>query len=227
MNEEEEEFDKRILLIVLVLYFPVAFFDSIDYYVNGTSLGYRLFGNGLFNPVWGFWGGLAGTIVVIALVYYFIRKKIFFSWVKSWFKGKSNTRQSKITGLNVFISYASEDLKLFRIPEIADYLENQPEIKKVYYWDRDNDSSQTIVEYMEESILKSDIILIISSQHSLASAPVKKETEFAVVKDKIIIPIFEDIKNVREFITTNRGVKFDNNHFNEFLIKLKSIIKRG
>lgn len=115
----------------------------------------------------------------------------------------------------------------FRIPEIEDYLERQPEIKKVYYWERDNDSSQTLVEYMEQSILRSDIFLAISSQHSLASPPVKNETEFAIVKNKTIIPIFEDIKNVREFITTKRGVKFNNNHFTEFLKNLKLIIKRG
>jgi len=118
-------------------------------------------------------------------------------------------------------------LNRFRIPEIADYLERQPEIKKVYYWERDKVSFHTLVEYMEQSILRSDIFLAISSQHSLTSPPVKNETEFAIVKNKTIIPIFEDIKNVREFITTKRGVKFNKNHFNEFLKNLKSIIKRG
>ena len=210
-------------MIVIALYFPIALIDSICYYINGTSLAYDLFSNGLFNPVWGFWAGLIGTIVEIYLVIYFIRKNFFFGW----FKGKSYTQQSKIEELDVFISYASEDLNLFRIPEIAAYLESQPEIQKVYYWERDNDSSQTLVEYMEQSILKSDIILIISSQHSLASAPVKKEIEFAVVKNKRIILIFEDFKNVREFIKVYRGVKFNSSHFNDFLNNLISIIKGG
>ena len=224
MNEEEEdEFDYKNLLIVLVLYFPTAFIDSIYYYINGTSLAYILFRNWLFNPVWGFWGGLIGTIGEIMLLIYF-RKKIF-NWLLSWFNGKSNTKESKIKGLKIFISYASEDLKLFRIPEIADYLESQPEIQKVYYWERDNNSPQRLFEYMEESILKSDIFLAISSQHSLTSSPVKKETEFADYNEKIIIPIYENMKNVREFIRINRGIKFNRTHFNDFLKKLKSIIK--
>ncbi len=65
--------------------------------------------------------------------------------------------------MNVFISYASEDFTPFKIPKIASYLENQPEIQNVYYWERDNDSSMTIVEYMEQSILNSDIVLAIKN----------------------------------------------------------------
>lgn len=127
--------------------------------------------------------------------------------------------------MNVFISYASEDFTPFKIPEIASYLENQPEIQNVYYWERDNDSSMTIVEYMEQSILNSDIVLAISSQHSLVSAPVNKETDFAVIEEKMIIPIFQDIENVRAFIRIYRGVKFNSNNFDEFLDDLMHIIK--
>ena len=127
--------------------------------------------------------------------------------------------------MDVFISYASEDLTQFRVPEIADYLESQPEIQRVYYWERDNDSNKTIVEYMEQSILNSDIILVISSQHSLVSAPVNKETEFAVIKNKRITPIFEDFEHVRDFIRLYRGVEFNSDNFEGFLNILMSIIK--
>ena len=226
MKEEEEgKYVVIILLIIIILFFPIALGDSIYYSVNGTSWLYEWFGNALYNPDNLFWAGLIGTIVEILLVYYFIRKKNLFSWFNSWFKGKSNTRQSNREGLIIFISYASEDLNRFRIPEIADYLESQPEIRKVYYWERDNDSSQTLVEYMEESILNSDIILIVSSQHSLTSTPVKKETEFALINNIRIIPIFQDIEKVRPFIRIYRGVEFNNYHFNQFLDNLMFIIK--
>lgn len=127
--------------------------------------------------------------------------------------------------MNIFISYASVDLDLFRIPEIANYLESQAEIEKVYYWEHDNDSTMTIVQYMEQSILESDIILVMSSQRSLQSEPVNRETDFAVIKSKRFIPIFQDIADVREFLRQFRGVTFDNNNFDEFLPKLMSIIK--
>ena len=106
-------------------------------------------------------------------------------------------------------------------------MESQPKIKKVYYWERDNDSTHSIVEYMEQKILKSDIFLAISSQHSLTSVPVKNETDFAIINEKRIIPVFENIKNVRKFITTYRGVKFNKAHFDDFLKKLNSIIKKS
>ena len=64
--------------------------------------------------------------------------------------------------MKVFISYASEDLNQFKIPEIATYLENQSEIQNVYYWERDNNSNMTIVEYMEQSILNSDVVSVVS-----------------------------------------------------------------
>jgi len=126
--------------------------------------------------------------------------------------------------MNVFISYASEDLIPFRIPEIADFLENQPEIQNAYYWDRDNDSTITIIEYMEQFILNSDILLAISSPHSLISTPIKKETDFAEIEDKRIIPIFLDIENVRPFLKRHRGVVFDSNNFDRFLENLILII---
>ena len=100
MNEEKEDkYVVIILLIIIILFFPIALGDSIYYSVNGTSWLYEWFGNALYNPDNLFWAGLIGTIVEILLVYYFIRKKNLFSWFNSWFKGKSNTRQSKIKGL--------------------------------------------------------------------------------------------------------------------------------
>ncbi|HDZ16964.1 hypothetical protein LCGC14_1064760 [marine sediment metagenome] len=126
--------------------------------------------------------------------------------------------------MNVFISYASEDLNPFRIPEIANFLENQPGIQNVYYWDRDNDSTMSIIGYMEQFIQNSEILLAISSPHSLTSTPVKKETDFAEIEDKRIIPIFINIENVRPFLKRHRGVVFNSHNFDEFLDNLISII---
>ncbi len=126
--------------------------------------------------------------------------------------------------MNVFVSYASEDLIPFRIPEIANFLENQPEIQNVYYWDRDSDSNMTIIGYMEQFILNSDILLAISSPHSLISTPVNKLTDFAEIEDKRIIPIFLDIENVRPFLKRHRGVVFNGNNFDDFLHNLILII---
>ena len=126
--------------------------------------------------------------------------------------------------MDIFISYAYEDLTLFRIPEIAEYLEHKLEIGRVFYWERDNSSTQTIVAYMEQTIINCDIVLAISSEFSSKSSPVEKELEFAIIKNKIIIPIFKDIAHVKEFITIFRGLEFGVD-FQEFLDNLISIIK--
>lgn len=81
-EEDEEKFDYINCLIVLFLYFPAAFVDSIYYYVNSTSLASQLFSNGYFNPIFGFWVGLIGIIGEIFLVTYLIRKKKPLHWIK-------------------------------------------------------------------------------------------------------------------------------------------------
>ncbi|TKJ25588.1 MAG: hypothetical protein CEE42_07040 [Promethearchaeota archaeon Loki_b31] len=124
----------------------------------------------------------------------------------------------------VFISYANEDLAEFHIPEIVDYLEIQPDIDKVYYWERDNDSSQSILDFMEQKIQLSDVILVISSSYSLKSQPVKTEIDFAYQEGKGIIPIFKNIDEVRPIIKINRGIKFQDDNFQTFLEELYAII---
>jgi len=126
--------------------------------------------------------------------------------------------------MKIFISYASEDLEEFRVPEIAKYLEAKEEIDRVFYWDRDNKSNQTIVKYMEENIDNSEIFLAISSANSLESNPVQKETEFAIYQDKQITPIFRDFKYVRDFIRTYRGLQFQDEDFGNFLEDLYDLI---
>jgi len=65
-------------------------------------------------------------------------------------------------------------------------LESNPDIDKVYYWDRDNTSNETIIEYMERAVLESDIIINICSKASKDSSSVQKELDLAIYKNKII-----------------------------------------
>ena len=127
--------------------------------------------------------------------------------------------------MKIFISYATEDLIEFKIPQIAQFLEKKEEIEKIFYWERDNDSTQDVVEYMEQSIVNSDILIAVSSPHALNSGPVNKETNFAVYSEKRIIPIFKDFIHVREFVKINRGIYFQEANFQEFLEDLYSLIK--
>ncbi|MHA1647137.1 MAG: toll/interleukin-1 receptor domain-containing protein [Promethearchaeota archaeon] len=99
--------------------------------------------------------------------------------------------------MNIFISYASSDLLSFRIPDIAVRMENTEKIERVFYWDRDSTAQKSIVKYMEESITASDVILIVCTEASNDSGPVQQETDMAVYLNKRIVPIFQDINDVR------------------------------
>ncbi len=125
--------------------------------------------------------------------------------------------------MNIFISYDTEDLNTFRIHEIAEYLENKPEIENAYYWDRDSVSDVTIPTFMEQCILDSEIILAISSENSLVSESVNLELDFGILTHKRFIPIFQNIENVRPLIKVYRGVNFNIN-FDDFLSRLMHTI---
>lgn len=126
--------------------------------------------------------------------------------------------------MKIFISYATEDLERFRILSLALTLENCPKIEKVFFWDRDSDASQSIIKYMEESIKNSDCIIAISSQNSKYSGPVDQEIEMAVYLGKTIIPVFQDIKDVRLSLQTKRGVRYNSNHFDLFIKELYRVV---
>ncbi|MHA1888812.1 MAG: TIR domain-containing protein [Promethearchaeota archaeon] len=126
--------------------------------------------------------------------------------------------------MKVFISYASTDLKPFRIPDMANRLENTEEIERVFYWDRDSTAQKSIVKYMEESITVSDVILILCTEVSNESGPVQQETDMAVYLNKRIVPIFQDINDVRISLRPKRGVKYFDDDFDSFFKELFMVV---
>lgn len=122
--------------------------------------------------------------------------------------------------MKVFISYATVDLKSFRIPEIVDFLESQNYIEKVYYWDRDCDSEKSIITYMEECIQICDKIIFFCSENTKNSASVREELEMATFSHKNMIPVFRDLEDVSLILRPKKGTKFEDNDFQGFLEKL-------
>ncbi|QEE16811.1 TIR domain-containing protein [Promethearchaeum syntrophicum] len=126
--------------------------------------------------------------------------------------------------MNIFISYASSDLTSFRISDIAIRMENTVEIERVFYWDRDSTAQKSIVKYMEESITVSDVILIVCTEASNESGPVQQETDMAVYLNKRIVPIFQDINDVRLSLRPKRGVKYYTDDFDSFFKELFMVV---
>jgi len=74
-------------------------------------------------------------------------------------------RQNLIPMTKIYLSHSTRDYELFRIKEIAEFLEQHDEIYKVYYAERDLVGN--IDEYMNEMILESDILIFFGSKHSI------------------------------------------------------------
>lgn len=126
--------------------------------------------------------------------------------------------------MKIFVSYATDDLSPFRVPDLVDFLEYQDDIERVYYWDRDCGSNKDIIEYMEDTIQICDKIIFICSENSKNSGSVKREIKMAVYLDKSMVPIFRNIDDVTLSVKPERGIKFGDNNFDDFLEKLYFIL---
>jgi len=126
--------------------------------------------------------------------------------------------------MKVFISYATEDLLRFRILEMVDFLESQDDIERVFYWDRDCDSSKTIIAFMEETIEICDKVVFICSEDSKRSVPVRKEIEMAIYLNKSLVPVFKNIGDVTLSLKPHRGLEIDEENFQDSLEKLYIIL---
>ena len=126
--------------------------------------------------------------------------------------------------MKIFISYATQDLLSFRISEIVQYLEAQKEIEKVWYWDRDSKDFSSIITYMEFGITNCDVFLAMSTKAFFNSAPVNQEIDLAIYSNKKMIPVFENIKDVRPLLRPKTGVKFNSSKFQDFVANLLFIL---
>jgi hypothetical protein len=130
---------------------------------------------------------------------------------------------------NIFLSYSTDDTELFKIKEIASYLESHPDITKVYYWEKD--SGQNIIEYMENNLEKSRVFILFCSQNSNESKSVKLERAAAiqmVQEDKMrILPVFMNPRDMPLLIKPFLGVEYQKEDFEIFLKKLSEEIFRN
>ncbi len=111
--------------------------------------------------------------------------------------------------MKVFISYATEDIEKFRIPELAQALLMNSEINEVFYWQKNSGQFSSLIKYMEECISICDVLIAVSSGTALQSKAVEQEIDLALYQQKRIIPLFDSIENVRPLLKIKTGVKFD------------------
>jgi DNA-binding Lrp family transcriptional regulator len=111
----------------------------------------------------------------------------------------------------VFVSYATKDAELYKIPEVVRMLEEYKDIGKVLYWQEDMHDS--IIEYMNDNLGKCNGVLLFCSPNALESIPVKKEWMAAEALKKPIIPIFFKPEHIPPLLSDRLGLEFDNFDF--------------
>ena len=125
-------------------------------------------------------------------------------------------------GMRVFISHSVEDFKKYRIEEIANYLESQKDIGRVFYCEVD--LSGNIDAWMQKIVPKCHMVLFISTEGSLISEDCKTELDLAKTNNLHIVPIlgvalaWDDLKDLelhREF-----GAQFEPMEFEKFCNEL-------
>ena len=135
----------------------------------------------------------------------------------------------KKSSIVLFISHAVKDLDKYEIEKIAEYLETQPEIYKVFYCERDLVGD--IDQFMDEKIPISQLLLFIGTNQSVfKSEDCKHEIDVANKNDIGIIPIktsevnWEDLSSLG--LSRELGLEFIKEEIEEFLMNLYKYIKQ-
>ena len=122
----------------------------------------------------------------------------------------------------MFVSYAIKDAELFKIEEIAKRLTEYDEIKEVYYCEKH--ITDNIMEYMDEYLGKSHVLIIFCSENALNSIPVKKEWTAADMMDKPIIPVFLKPEHIPPLLKSRLGLEFDLMDMEKNIVELHNLL---
>ena len=128
----------------------------------------------------------------------------------------------------MFLSYSTLDTDHFQISKIVSRLQSFHEIGEVLFWEVD--SSQNIVEFMEDTLRKSNVLILFCSENSFGSEAVRGEWQSAyqMVKKGMmkIIPVYENEDHIPRLLWRLLNVKFTEDDFEGFIQKLYEEILR-
>ena len=97
--------------------------------------------------------------------------------------------------IKIFLSHKMAESEVLQIEQIAEYLEQKDEIYKVYHCERDTLGG--IREFMEQSVLNSNLLVFFASEQSLDdSEHCQNELKLARSKGIRIIPIITEPKKM-------------------------------
>jgi hypothetical protein len=137
---------------------------------------------------------------------------------------RSKKQREDRTGINVFMSYSTQDAKLFNLPDIVKAIGGINGIQNVFYWEKS--AEDDIISYMNEHLGDSEIFILFCTPNALASGPVELEWQAALKLGKQIIPVFIDPEHIPTLLTSKIGIKYDMTNHYQSVIFLQEEIRR-
>jgi len=129
---------------------------------------------------------------------------------------------------SIFLSYSTLDTDYFQISKVVRRLELYPEISEVLFWEVD--SKQNIVEFMEETLKKTNVFVLFCSENSIKSRAVKDEWQsaFQLRKEGLMkmVPVYKEEEHLPYLLKPMLNVKFTGDDFEGFIQKLYEEILR-
>lgn len=126
-------------------------------------------------------------------------------------------------GLVIFLSHCMEDTEKMLIPNIAEKLKNKEGIDEVIYCEKD--CWNNIVDFMDESLKRTDVLVLFCSPNALKSEWVKKEWTAALSSQIPIIPVFAKLDHIPTILRPEKGVPFDIFDEDEMVDELYELIQ--
>lgn len=123
----------------------------------------------------------------------------------------------------VFISYAIQDSKRLKIPDLVMFLQTRSKEFEISYWHK-YEQYDEIFHFMAENIATADLIIIFFSKNALESSGITTELNYSFRMQKQIIPIFEKGVNIPFYWKSRSVLEYDPRRFSSFLKKLYELI---
>ncbi len=128
-------------------------------------------------------------------------------------------------GLNLFFSYSEKDMSKYHIAQIAKLLKKTPEIDDIFFYH--GKTFNNIYEYIEESLEKTDVLLLFCSEHTKVSDYVKIEWQGALESKKKIIPIYETEDFIPYSLRGQIRAKFNQDDTESFVDEIYQILLKA
>ena len=109
--------------------------------------------------------------------------------------------------IKISVVYTKEDKDKFNIVKISKELSEKTEIEEVIY--RDLDQEIDILEYLNETIDKCQLFIVVCTENSLDNIDVEMEWMSALKRKKKFIPLFTDPKFIPPLLSTKLGFEYN------------------